>query len=250
MVLNGEIYTNMLFLTVLIGELFKGLNALLFFFRNVLDQEFGKVDGVVRAKRKPYILVVLSREEVDLIIGKLRYPYNLIVKILYGCGLRLGECMIMRINNFNLDGKVLTIHDGKGKKDRTLPLPEAILPDKQNRSTVWRLHRQDLDEDIAGAFMFGAIEQKYKNAGQEFHWQWFFPAKELTWVPEKGEYRRAHLHERHVQKAIKSVVKRLQIVKQATAHTFRHSFANHLLAANYDVRTIQDPNDPGIVGTQ
>jgi len=87
--------------------------------------------------------------------------------------------------------------------------------------------------------MFDSIEKKYKNAGREFHWQWFFPAKELTWVPDAGEYRRAHLHDRHVQKAIKSVVRRAQLTKPATAHTFRHSFASHLLQENYDIRTIQ-----------
>jgi len=219
----------------------QAFNALLFFFRNVLGREFGKVDGVVRAKRKPYIPVVLSRPEVDLIVGKLRYPYDLIVKFLYGCGLRLAECMNLRVNNFNLDAGVLTIHDGKGKKDRTVPLPEVIIPEiRRQFDTVRHIHRRDLEEGIGGAFMFDAFEKKYKNAGQEFPWQWFFPAKDLTWVPETGEYRRAHLHERYVQKAIKTAVNRVQLSKRATAHTFRHSFASHLLQANYDIRTIQE----------
>lgn len=219
----------------------QAFNALLFFFRHVLGKEFGKVDGVVRAKRKPYIPVVLSRKEVDLILKGLRSPYNLVVKLLYGCGLRLGECLKIRINNFNLDAGVLTIHDGKGKKDRTLPLPKVIMSEIKHQFNVLRdLHRHDIEEDIAGAFMFESIEKKYKDAGREFHWQWFFPAKELTWVPEKGEYRRAHLHDRHVQRAIKSVVQRAQLSKRATAHTFRHSFASHLLQANYDIRTIQE----------
>jgi integron integrase len=219
----------------------QAFNALLFFFRHALGREFGKVDGVVRAKRKPNIPVVLSRPEVDLIIGKLRNPYDLVVKLLYGCGLRLAECMNLRIDNFNLDDRVLTIHDGKGKKDRSVPLPEAAMPDIMKQfEVVKRVHCRDIEENIAGVFMFGAIEKKYKNAGKEFHWQWFFPAKELTWVPEKGEYRRAHLHETHVQKAIKSVVRRLQLGKRATPHTFRHSFASHLLQANYDIRAIQE----------
>ncbi len=219
----------------------QAFNALLFFFRHILGKEFGKVEGVVRAKRKPYIPVVLSRSEIDLIIGKLRYPYNLVVKLLYGCGLRLGECMSIRINNFNLDAGVLTIHDGKGKKDRTVPLPVTIMPEIDRQIEVVRkIHRQDLEEGTAGVFMFESIEKKYKNAGQEFHWQWFFPAKELTWVPEAGEYRRAYLHDRHVQRAIKSAVNRAQLTKRATAHTLRHSFASHLLQANYDIRTIQE----------
>jgi len=196
---------------------------------------------VVRAKRKPYIPVVLSREEIDLIIGKLRYPFNLIVKLLYGCGLRLSECMAIRINNLNFDARILTIHDGKGQKDRTLPLPETIILNlKQQVDLVRKLHLKDLEANYAGVFMFNAIEKKYKNAGKEFHWQWLFPAKELTYVPETKEYRRSHLHVTHVQKAIRSAVKRAQLIKRATAHTFRHSFASHLLQANYDIRTIQE----------
>ncbi|MEN8212320.1 MAG: integron integrase [Thermodesulfobacteriota bacterium] len=218
----------------------QAFNALLFFFRNILKKEFGKVDGVVRAKRKPYIPVVLSREEVDLVISKLRYPYNLMVKLLYGCGLRLSECTNIRIHNLNFDAMILTIHDGKGKKDRTLPLPAVILSDlKKQVNVVKRVHLNDLDDDYAGVFMFNAMEKKSKNAGKEFPWQWLFPAKELTYVAEAGEYRRSHLHDRHVQKAIKSAVNRVQLTKRATAHTFRHSFASHLLQANYDIRTIQ-----------
>jgi integron integrase len=219
----------------------QAFNGLLFFFRNILKKEFGKIDGVVRAKRKPYIPVVLSRDEIDLIIKKIRYPYDLIVKLLYGCGLRLSECMGIRINNLNFDAGILTIHDGKGKKDRTLPLPEIILPDlKRQIENLRKLHQQDIDFGYAGVFMFNAIERKYKYAGKEFHWQWLFPAKDLTYVTEAKEYRRSHLHNRHVQKAIKSAVTRAQLMKRATAHTFRHSFASHLLQANYDIRTIQE----------
>ena len=219
----------------------QAFNGLLFFFRNILKKEFGRIDGVVRAKRKPYIPVVLSRKEIDLIIGELRYPYNLIVKLLYGCGLRLSECMTIRINNLNFDNHILTIHDGKGKKDRTLPLPETLVPDlKQQVNSTKKLHIKDLDDDYAGVFMFNAIEKKYRNAGRELHWQWLFPAKELTYVSEKKEFRRSHLHITHVQKAIKSAVNRVQLTKRATAHTFRHSFASHLLQANYDIQTIQE----------
>lgn len=123
----------------------QAFNALLFFFRHVLKKEFGKIDGVVRAKRKPYIPVVLSRNEIDRIIGNLNYPYDLVVKLLYGCGLRLGECMKLRINNFNFDFNLLTIHDGKGKKDRTVPLPESIGSEFNSQvEKVIARHQDDL----------------------------------------------------------------------------------------------------------
>ena len=219
----------------------QAFNGLLFFFRHVLKKEFGKIDGVVRAKRKPYIPVVLSRKEIDRILQNLHYPYDLVVKLLYGCGLRLSECMKLRIHNFNFDHHVLTIHDGKGKKDRTVPLPESIRDDlKSQINKVIALHDTDLKDDYSGVFVPDRLEKKYINAPKELIWQWFFPAKELTFVSETNEYRRYHLHETHVQKAIKRGVGKSKILKRASAHTFRHSFASHLLQANYDIRTIQE----------
>ena len=218
----------------------QAFNALLFFFRHILHKEFGKVEGVVRAKRKPYIPVVLSREEIEEILAYLVSPYDLVVKLLYGCGLRLVECLKLRIHSLNFDAGIVTVH-GKGKKVRTVPLPETIIQDLRVRvNSLKDLHQLDLDRKYAGVFLMDALEKKYKNAAREFTWQWLFPAKNLTLVPGTGEYCRSYLHETHVQKAIKEAVGKARLCKRASAHTFRHSFASHLLQANYDIRTIQE----------
>lgn len=219
----------------------QAFNALLFLFKNVLQKEFGKVEGVVRAKRRPYIPVVLSRPEVDRVIGLLEPPYDLVAKLLYGCGLRLFECLKLRVQDLNFDMKVLTVHDGKGQKDRTLPMPETLIAALSEQiGHVAVLHQADLAGNYAGVFLPSALDVKYKNAAKELVWQWLFPAKMLTLIPGNGEYRCYHLHETHVQRAIKLAVRKSHIPKRASAHTFRHSFASHLLQANYDIRTIQE----------
>jgi integron integrase len=207
----------------------------------VLEKKFEQIEGVVRAKRKAYIPVVLSREEVDRIISHLDQPYDLAVKLLYGCGLRLFECLNLRVQVINFDMKIMTVHDGKGKKDRTVPMPEILIPElKEQLEKVKQIHQQDLASGYAGAFLPDLLAEKYKYAPKELVWQWFFLARTLTFVSETHEYWRYHLHERHLQKAIKKAVQKAQIPKRASSHTFRHSFASHLLQANYDIRTIQE----------
>jgi integron integrase len=216
-------------------------NSLLFFFRHVLGKEFGKVEGVVRAKRRPYIPVVLSRGEIDEIMRHLAPPYDLVVKMLYGCGLRLFECMGLRIRCLNFEAGVVTVHDGKGIKDRTVPLPQAIMQELRAHVMALKdLHRHDLAKGYAGVFLVNALEKKYKNGAKEFIWQWLFPAKQLTREETTGEMRRYHLHPSHVQKAIRAAASEAGICKRATAHTFRHSYASHLLQNNFDIRTIQE----------
>ncbi|KAA0244395.1 MAG: integron integrase [Candidatus Brocadia sp. AMX2] len=219
----------------------QAFNALLFLYRRVLKTDFGDQSDNVMARRTRYMPVVLSREEVDLVIGNLKYPYDLVVSLLYGRGLRLFECMKLRLHNFNLDAGILTVHDGKGKKDRIVPLPRSIVPQIKNHITyVTELHQKDLDAGYTGAFVEGLLKKKYKNIGKDLIWQWFFPAKTLTLVPDEGKYRRYHLHETHVNKAIRRAVRKAKILKRVPSHTFRHSFATHLLQANYDIRTIQE----------
>lgn len=228
----------------------QAFNALLFLFKNILDKEFGKVEGVVRAKRRAYIPVVLSRGEVGQVIRHLAYPYDLIAKLLYGCGLRLFECLKLRVQDLNFDMKIITIHDGKGQKDRSLPMPDTLVTALHDQvEVVVQQFEQDLAAGYAGTFLPTALGDKYKNAAKELVWQWLFPAKMLTLVPSTNEYRRYHLHETHVQKAIKLAVRKSRIAKRASAHTFRHSFASHLLQANYDIRTIQELLGHGDVRT-
>jgi len=219
----------------------QAFNALLFLFRHVLKSDFGEFKDVPRAKRKPYIPVVLSRKEIDAIVSNLAYPFDLIAKLLYGCGLRLFECMSLRVQDLNFDTGILTVHDGKGQKDRTVPMPEIIVPElKAQLESVIETHQEDLKSGYDGTFLPSQLGKKYKNAAKELAWQFFFPAKMLTFVAEKKELRRHHLHKTHLQKAIKRAVGKAKIPKRASAHTFRHSFASHLLQANYDIRTIQE----------
>ncbi|ABB33021.1 integron integrase [Geobacter metallireducens RCH3] len=217
----------------------QAFNSLLFLFRHGLKREFGELRDVPRAKKSLYVPVVLSREEIDAILKHLSHPFSLVVNLLFGCGLRLFECLQLRVRDFNFDAVVLTVH-GKGKKDRTVPLPEAILPELTAQiERVKALHEKDLAAGYAGVFLDDAVEKKYPHAPKELIHQWFFPQQSLTLVEETGELRRYHLHESLLQEALYVAVRRAKIPKRVTAHTFRHSYATHLLQANYDIRTIQ-----------
>lgn len=217
----------------------QAFNSLLFLFRHALNKEFGILKDVPRAKKSLYIPMVLSRPEIDAILKELDYPYNLFVKVLFGCGLRLFECLQLRVKDFNFDAGILTVH-GKGKKDRTVPIPESILPELEAQiKVVGKLHDKDLEAEYDGVFLDDDVEKKYPKAPKEFIHQWFFPQKTLTKVEETGQMRRYHLHESELQKALYWAVRRAKIPKKVTAHTFRHSFATHLLQAGYDIRVIQ-----------
>ena len=217
----------------------QAFNSLLFLFRHALKRDFGILKDVPRAKKSLYIPMVLSMPEIEAILKQLYYPYNLFVKVLFGCGLRLFEGLQIRVGDFNFDDGKLLVH-GKGKKDRTVPIPETITQElKAQIEKVAKLHDEDMAAGYDGVFLDDAVEKKYPNAPKEFMYQWVFPQQSLTVVEEAGERRRYHLHESQLQGALYHAVRKAKIPKKVTAHTFRHSFATHLLQANYDIRTIQ-----------
>jgi integron integrase len=216
-------------------------NALLFFFKHVLKKDPGDLSDTPRPKSRNYIPPVLTREEVKTIIGILPYPYNLMAKILYGCGLRISECMNIRMQDINFDTGMLTVHRGKGEKDRSIPLPKSIVSElNAHIKRARNLYMLDLKNGFDGVFMPYSFDKKTKTACKEFAWYWLFPAKNLTFVEKSNEEKRYFMHETNFQKALKAASRQLAIPKRVSPHTLRHSYATHLLQAGYDIRTLQE----------
>ncbi len=205
----------------------------------VLDVEIGDLSDTIRAPKSRFIPTVLAKEEISKIIDNLIYPYNLMAKLMYGCGLRLFEAAQLRVYCFNVNTKMLTIY-GKGGKFRSVPLPESIIPKIEDHIIrLTSLYEKDVATGFDGTFIDESFERKHKNCAKEFPYQWFFPAKNLTVVSGKKEIRRYHLHETNFQKQIKMAIGKARITKRASSHTLRHSFATHLLLAGYDITTVQ-----------
>jgi integron integrase len=218
----------------------QAFNALLFLFRHVLTKELGDLSDTPRAKRRKSIPTVLSRQEVDLLLAGLQEPYALLAMLMYGCGLRLSEAANLRIHNFNFDTGVLSVQFGKGGKSRTVPLPKKIHGAIMRQfEKVRELHQEDMQKGYDGVFLPTSFEKKAKSAARELVWQWFFPAQRLTLVAATREVRRYHVHETDIQRAIKAAARKAGIPKRVSPHTLRHTFATHLLQANYDIRQIQ-----------
>jgi integron integrase len=218
----------------------QAFNALLFLYRHVLKKDFGTHKDIPRAKKSTYIPVVLSRQEIDAVLVHLAHPYKLIAQLQYGCGLRIHEGVTLRVKDFNFDTGILTVR-GKGNKTRTVPIPQIIVPELQAQiEAVKKLHEEDLAAGFAGVFLDDQLEKKYPRAAKELVWQWFIPQESLTFVSDTKERRRYHLHDSHVQDALYEAVRKAKLTKRVTSHTFRHSFATHLLQAGYDLRTIQE----------
>ena len=197
--------------------------------------------------------VTLSKREVEALLEKIDPRYRLVAGLLYGCGLRLRECVELRVQCVNLDAMLLTVHAGKGHKDRTVPLPQKLGEALAGQiDAVRRRHQEDIHAGFAGTFLPKQLENKYKNAAREFVWQWLFPAATLTNVAAgdgRGEKRRFHIHDSHVQAAVKRAAEVAGITKRVTPHILRHTFASHLRPAGYDLPTIQKlPGHTGISG--
>jgi integron integrase len=221
----------------------QAFNALLFLFRHILKRDYELGDSVVRAKVSKYIPTVLTRSEVDAVLENLRFPHNLIVSMLYGCGLRASECLELRMGDLDFEENLVIVHDGKGDKDRSLPMPKKLKSElKRQVNRVAKQLDRDLETpDFGGAFMPESLsKRRAQREAKELRWQWLFPAKELTLVIEEGLYRRYHSYRQQLSHAMREAAKKAKITKRVTAHAFRHSFASHLLAANVDLRTIQE----------
>jgi integron integrase len=219
----------------------QAFNALLFLYKEVLSKKIGLIDGVVRAKRPLRLPVVLTKEEVKKVIDRMSGVPRLMAILLYGGGLRLMECCHLRVKDIDFSRNEIVVRAGKGDKDRHTMLPTAIKESLCRHIEAVRCqHREDIEKGLGRVALPNALDRKYPNAGKEWGWQWVFPAPHHFTDRVTGEKRRHHLHESVLQRAVKEAAQKAGIPKPASPHTFRHSFATHLLEDGYDIRTVQE----------
>jgi len=218
----------------------QAFNALLFLFRDVMKTELGDLSKTVRAKRGQRLPVVLSPEEVQSLFKNVKGLSLLILQLLYGSGLRLLELARLRVKDIDFGQNLIFVQGGKGDKDRTTILPQTVksILEKHLDGTK-KLHDRDLAGGYGEVYLPDALERKYPNAAKEWGWQYVFPAPKLSVDPRSGKIRRHHITEKTIQNAVKEAVKKAGIVKHASVHTLRHSFATHLLMNGVNIREIQ-----------
>ena len=219
----------------------QALNALVFLYRHVLERELEWLDGVQRAKRPARLPVVLTRAEVAEILARLDGVQWLMASLIYGAGLRLLECLRLRVKDVVQDQLRILVRDGKGGRDRVTMLPETLVdPLRRQIERVRLVHQADLRKGYGVALLPYALARKYPNAGRELGWQYVFPASRRSRDPRSGLVARHHVDPSVLQRAVKQAVRQAGVEKPASCHSFRHSFATHLLEDGYDIRTVQE----------
>jgi integron integrase len=219
----------------------QALSAILFLYKEVLGEKIGFIENIYRAKKPRRLPVVFSRREVREIMRHLSGEKWLMANIIYGAGLRLMECLRLRIKDVDFAYNQITVRDGKGQQDRITMLPEIIKnPLKEHLKKVWHLHQKDLKDGYGKVSMPYALSRKYPNADREWGWQYVFPSINRSVDPRSGLVKRHHLSDQFLQRAIKTALKNAKISKGGSTHSLRHSFATHILEAGYDIRSIQE----------
>ena len=219
----------------------QALSALLFLYRHVLGREIGDLGEVVRARKPKRLPVVMTREEVKLVLEHMTGAKKLMAGLLYGAGLRLMECLQLRIQDLDFAGREILVRDGKGGKDRRTMLPKSLVPAlREHVEQVRKVHDKDLSDGWGKVPLPNALGQKFPKAPWEWRWQWVFPQDNRWKNLKTGEEGRHHAHETILQKAVRAAVTKADLTKRISCHTFRHSFATHLLESGYDIRTIQE----------
>ncbi len=219
----------------------QAFNAILFLFRHILNKQILNLDSVARSKVRKRLPLVLSQLEIAEIIKHLKNPYRLMAEIIYGGGLRLSECLNLRIKDIDFENNILTIRSGKGDKDRqTLLSKKAAFSLKEHIQKIREYYEDDRFENSPGVELPKALERKFPNAGKEWAWFWVFPSAKISIDPRSYIVRRHHLYSSSLQKYFKEALRQSGVPKNASIHTLRHSFATHLIENGYDIRTIQD----------